>query len=52
MPASLSKIHSNCGVRLEDIKLCVRAAQLRAAVAANREMVMLYWSVGRDILDR
>jgi predicted nuclease of restriction endonuclease-like (RecB) superfamily len=30
----------------------IRAAQVRAAVAVNRELILLYWSIGRDILDR
>lgn len=30
----------------------VRTAQLRASLAVNRELVMLYWSIGRDILER
>src|SRR5262249_20588648 len=30
----------------------VRAAQLRASFSVNREMVLLYWSIGRDILDQ
>jgi hypothetical protein len=30
----------------------VRAAQLRAAFAVNRELVLLYWQTGRDILAR
>jgi len=30
----------------------VRAAQLRASLAVNRELVLLYWGIGRDILAR
>jgi predicted nuclease of restriction endonuclease-like (RecB) superfamily len=30
----------------------VRAAQLRASLSVNRELVLLYWSIGRDILER
>jgi hypothetical protein len=29
----------------------VRTAQVRAALAVNRELILLYWSIGRDILD-
>jgi len=25
---------------------------LRASIAVNRELVLLYWQIGRDILDR
>lgn len=37
---------------LEDVKARVRSAQVRAASSANRELVLLYWSIGRDILAR
>jgi len=37
---------------LEDLKGRVRAAQLKAAVAVNREMIQLYWDIGRLIVDR
>lgn len=30
----------------------VAAARVRAALSVNRELVLLYWSIGRDILDR
>jgi len=30
----------------------VRTSQVRAARAANSELLQLYWSVGRDVLDR
>lgn len=37
---------------LADLKSPIRAAQLRASLAVNRELVPLYWQIGRDILDR
>jgi hypothetical protein len=37
---------------LKEIKERVRSAQLRAALAVNRELILLYWSIGRDILAR
>ncbi len=37
---------------LEQLKARVRASRVRAARAANSEVLALYWSVGRDILDR
>ena len=37
---------------LEQLKARVRASRVRAARAANSELLTLYWSVGRDILDR
>jgi predicted nuclease of restriction endonuclease-like (RecB) superfamily len=35
---------------LDDLK--VRAARVQAALAANQELVLLYWHIGRDILER
>ena len=35
---------------LTQLKARVRTAQLRAAVAVNRELVLLYYGIGRDIL--
>jgi predicted nuclease of restriction endonuclease-like (RecB) superfamily len=37
---------------LEQLKARVRSTQVRAARAANTEVLGLYWSIGRDILDR
>lgn len=37
---------------LEDLKQRIKQAQLRAVLAVNHEMVMLYWSIGQDILTR
>ncbi|HEX3475007.1 MAG TPA: PDDEXK nuclease domain-containing protein [Kofleriaceae bacterium] len=37
---------------IADVKLRIRAAQQRAALAVNKEMLQLYWQIGRDILDR
>ncbi len=37
---------------LEALKARVRQAQLKAALAANREMIRLYWDVGALIVDR
>jgi predicted nuclease of restriction endonuclease-like (RecB) superfamily len=37
---------------LSALKERVRSARLTAVVAVNRELVQLYWSLGRDILDR
>src|SRR5262245_55936027 len=37
---------------LQELKDRIRTARLKAHVAVNREMVMLYWSIGRDILEK
>jgi predicted nuclease of restriction endonuclease-like (RecB) superfamily len=37
---------------LEDLKDRIRRAQVRAAVAANRVLIGLYWDIGREIVQR
>ena len=37
---------------LSDLKSRIHTAQQRAALAVNRELVLLYWQIGRDILER
>jgi predicted nuclease of restriction endonuclease-like (RecB) superfamily len=37
---------------LAEVKARVHAAQQRAALAANHELLRLYWGIGRDILER
>jgi predicted nuclease of restriction endonuclease-like (RecB) superfamily len=37
---------------VERLKQRIRESQARAARAVNTEFVMLYWSIGRDILDQ
>ena len=34
------------------LKLRIQQAQLKAALAVNRELILLYWQIGRDILER
>ncbi len=37
---------------LNGLKRRIRQTQLRATLAVNRELVLLYWHLGREILDR
>ena len=37
---------------LQELKRRIRESQLRASVSVNRELVLLYWRIGRDILAR
>ena len=37
---------------LAELKARINAAQQRATLAVNRELVLLYWQIGRDILAR
>ncbi len=37
---------------LRSLKRRIQAAPLRAAFAVNRQLIVLYWQIGREILDR
>jgi hypothetical protein len=37
---------------LDDLKLRIRTARVKAALSVNRELIRLYWSIGRDIVER
>jgi predicted nuclease of restriction endonuclease-like (RecB) superfamily len=37
---------------LRDLKARIHRAQVKAALAVNRELVLLYWQMGREILTR
>lgn len=37
---------------LEEIKGRIREAQIRAGLSVNKELVYLYWSIGKSILDK
>ncbi len=36
----------------QELKQRIRSAQVRAALSVNRELVLLYWGIGKDILTR
>ena len=40
------------GKWLEELKARIHTAQQRATLAVNRELTLLYWQIGRDILTR
>ncbi len=52
MGNDLVKVSRDYAEFLKDIKERIRAAQVRAALSANRELVLLYWHIGGDILNR
>jgi len=54
LPAKESPDHRPAGYDefLRDVKQRIQTARVKAALAVNRELVLLYWSIGRDILDR
>ena len=37
---------------LEHLKAQIRQARTRAALAVNRELIVLYWQIGQAILER
>lgn len=37
---------------LRELKEHILEAQVRAILSVNRELVLLYWQIGRDILNR
>jgi hypothetical protein len=43
-------VPQNYAVFLAELKQRIRTARLKAALAVNQELVLLYWAIGRDIL--
>ena len=39
-------------ILLRELKLRIRTARLQAALAVNQELILLYWGIGREILER
>lgn len=52
MPKNPSILPNNYSVFLQALKERIRTAQVKAALAVNKELVLLYWQIGRDILSR
>lgn len=51
-PASLTIPPDGYSDWLGELKRRIHSAQQRAALAVNRELVLLYWEIGQDILTR
>ena len=51
-PISLTPAPAGYADWLAELKTRIHTAQQRAALAVNRELVLLYWQIGRDILVR
>ena len=49
---SLLPVPEGYALWLDELKSRIHGAQQRAALAVNRELVQLYWQIGRDILQR
>lgn len=52
LPVSLTDAPTGYADWLADLKARIHTAQQRATLAVNRELVLLYWQIGRDILAR
>ncbi len=51
-PVTLTTAPSGYADWLAELKARIHTAQQRATLAVNRELVLLYWQIGRDILER
>ena len=49
-PKKTSAIPSGYAPLLAGLKARVRTAQVKAALSVNRELILLYWHIGREIL--
>lgn len=52
IPPALMQTPAGYADWLVDLKTRIHTAQQRAMLAVNRELVLLYWQIGRDILER
>ncbi len=51
-PVSLIQPPDGYSDWLTELKNRIHSAQQRATLAVNRELIVLYWQIGKDILDR
>ena len=51
-PIPLTRAPEGYGDWLKELKERINNARQRAAIAVNKELVLLYWQIGRDILSR
>lgn len=52
VPVALTPAPKGYGAWISEVKARVRTAQLRASLAVNHELIALYWSIGRDLVER
>jgi predicted nuclease of restriction endonuclease-like (RecB) superfamily len=52
MPNQTSLFPDNYDDFFRNLKERIRSAQVKAALAVNQELVLLYWQIGQDILQR
>jgi predicted nuclease of restriction endonuclease-like (RecB) superfamily len=46
------ELNNNYASLLEELKTEISTARIRAHLSVNREMIHLYWRIGRQILAR
>ena len=51
-PVSLTSPPQGYAEWLAELKRRIHTVQQRATLAVNRELVLLYWQIGRDVLAR
>lgn len=51
-PKDPAQVPSGYAAVLEDIKQRIRTAQIKASLSVNRELIKLYWSIGKTIVER
>jgi predicted nuclease of restriction endonuclease-like (RecB) superfamily len=52
MSRTSDKLPASYPVLLEDIKSRIRSARIKAALSINRELIELYWDIGKCITER
>jgi predicted nuclease of restriction endonuclease-like (RecB) superfamily len=52
MASSLTQPGGDYDAFLQSLKERIRTAQVKAALSVNRELVLLYWQIGHDIIER
>ncbi|MEO0984705.1 MAG: PDDEXK nuclease domain-containing protein [Cyanobacteria bacterium J06639_14] len=50
--SSLMPDDANYAALLDDLKIRIRSAQVKAALAVNQELILLYWHIGCEVLMR
>ena len=51
-PGRITSLPTGYPALLEELKGRIRTAQLKAAISVNRELIALYWHIGKSIVDR
>jgi len=52
MPGAANKLPAGYPAMLKDIKSRIQEAQIKAALSVNRELIELYWDIGKLITSR